>query len=81
MMMIFLLAGDCFTGIRHAVVKKEIQWLKILQKPIKTGKDLSVSKDVTQWECSDIAGRVQDSGKQFGITEYSWRYTDTMIQH
>ena len=56
--MIFLLAGDCFTGIRHAVVKKEIQWLKILQKPIQTGKDLSVSKDVTQWECSDIAGRV-----------------------
>lgn len=30
MMMIFLLTGDCFTGIRQAVVRKEIPWLKQL---------------------------------------------------
>lgn len=42
MMMIFLLTGDCFTGIRQAVVRNEIKWFKLLQQSTWTCKHYKI---------------------------------------
>lgn len=49
MMMIFLLTGDCFTGIKQAVFRNEIKWFKLLQQSIWTGQSYKV------WEHKVVA--------------------------